>query len=360
MKRLPTVLLPVSILAVLALSIFGCAGTGEIDATGPSAGGKTVLNGAGASFPYPLYSKWFSEYSKLHPETQINYQSIGSGGGIQQLKAGTVDFGASDAPLSDRDMAGFPGEVLHLPTVAGAVVVAYNLELEQPLRLDGITISAIYRGEIQRWNDPALRELNPGWALPDMLIAPAFRADGSGTTYIFTNFLSAACKNWAAEIGAGKSVSWHTGMGGKGNEGVAGLVTQTPGAVGYVELAYAEQNNLPAAHIKNPAGNFIEPGLESTTAAAAGAVERMQKDVRSLIVNSPGENAYPIAGFTYLLVYDKQEDAEKGRALVSMLEWAMEKGQEYAPSLLYAPLPPEVVSINEGAIEGIELPQAAQ
>jgi len=314
---------------------------------------ETSLTGAGATFPYPLYSKWFDVYGKA-TGVRINYQSIGSGGGIQQLKAGTVDFGASDAPLSDEEAKAMPGQVLHIPTVAGAVVVAYNLPgASKGLRLTPDVVAGIYLGHIKRWNDQRIASLNPGVSLPNLAIAVVHRSDGSGTSYIFTSYLAAVNRAWAVRVGAGKSVDWPIGLGGKGNEGVAGLVKQTPGGIGYMELAYATQNRLPYASIRNRAGKYVEPTLASTTAAVAGAVKAMQRDVRVSIVNAPGEGAYPIAGLTYILVYRAQRDREKGRALGGFLSWAIHDGQKYAPALLYAPLPEEVMKINERAIKSI-------
>jgi phosphate transport system substrate-binding protein len=320
-------------------------------------GTMITLSGAGASFPYPLYSKWIHEYQKHHADVRINYQSIGSGGGIEQLKARTVDFGASDAPLSDEDAKAMPGEVVHLPTVAGAVAVVYNLPaLKKPLRLDAGTLTAIYLGEVKRWNEKRIATLNPGVRLPGLAIAVAHRSDGSGTTNIFTDYLSSVSKTWAERVGKGKSVDWPTGIGAKGNEGVAGVVQQTPGGIGYVELAYAIQNDLATAEMENAAGVFVAPTLESTTAAAAGAVAAMKKnnDVRVSIVNSRDLNAYPIAGFTYILVYRDQKDRAKSDALFGFLHWAIHDGQRFAASLHYAPLPDEVVTINEQALRNAE------
>lgn len=314
---------------------------------------ETSLTGAGATFPYPLYSKWFDVYGKA-TGVRINYQSIGSGGGIQQLKAGTVDFGASDAPLSDGEAKAMPGQVLHIPTVAGAVVVAYNLPgVPKGLRLTPDVIAGIYLGHLKRWNDKRIASLNPGVSLPDMAIAVVHRSDGSGTSYIFTSYLAAVSRAWAVRVGAGKSVDWPIGLGGKGNEGVAGLVKQTPGGIGYMELAYATQNRLPYASIRNRAGKYVEPTLASTTAAVAGAVKLLERDVRVSIVNAPGEGAYPIAGLTYILVYRTARDREKGRALGEFLSWAIHEGQRYAPALLYAPLPEQLVGINERAIKSM-------
>ena len=304
------------------------------------------LTGAGATFPYPLYSKWFDMY---HQKTsvQINYQSIGSGGGIQQVKAGTVDFGASDAPLNNQKLKEMPRAVLHFPTVAGAVAVAYNLPgITQQLKLSPETLVGIYLGKITTWNDRRIVADNPGVELPASPIQPVHRSDGSGTTYIFVSYLADVSREWKELVGVNTSVSWPVGIGGKGNEGVAGLVRQTPGTIGYVELAYAKQNNFTVFQLKNKAGNFITPTLAGTTAAAAGAAAALAKDVRSPIVNSPAPDAYPIAGLTYLLVYQDQKDPAKAKALANFIDWCMTEGQAAAQALEYAPLPPQVVQVN--------------
>ena len=304
------------------------------------------LTGAGATFPYPLYSKWFDMY---HQKTgvQINYQSIGSGGGIQQVKAGTVDFGASDAPLNNQKLKEMPRPVLHFPTVAGAVAVAYNLPgVTQQLKLSPETLVGIYMGKITAWNDKRIVAENAGVELPASPIQPVHRSDGSGTTYIFVSYLADVSREWKELVGVNTSVSWPVGIGGKGNEGVAGLVRQTPGTVGYVELAYARQNNFTVFQLKNKAGNFITPSLAATTAAAAGSAALLGKDVRSPIVNSPAPDAYPISGLTYLLVYQDQKDATKAKALANFIEWCMTEGQAAAEGLDYAPLPPQVVQVN--------------
>lgn len=341
----------VASLATLAF-VSGCGPGGG--APGPSEPMAVSLTGAGASFPYPLYSKWFSEYHGAEPSVQISYQSIGSGGGIQALKTRIVDFGASDAPLSDEEASNMPGVVVHIPTVVGAVAVVHRLPAaKQAIRLDGPALTAIYLGQIKRWNDPKLAVLNPGVKLPDLPITVAHRSDGSGTTYLFTSYLAAVSPEWAKRVGAAKSVNWPTGVGGKGNEGVAGTVKQLPGAIGYVELAYAQQNKLSTARLRNTAGAFVEPTVPSTTAAATGAVERMKDDVRVSIVNSPAPGAYPIAGFTYLLVYRQQSDQTEGAALAGFLQWAIREGQAFAVPLGYAPLPEGVLAINQKAIQGL-------
>ena len=324
------------VMAALALTTSGV----------PACAKPVNLTGAGATFPYPIYSKWFDMY---HQKTgnQINYQSIGSGGGIQQVKAGTVDFGASDAPLNNQRMKEMPKPILHFPTVAGAVVLAYNLpDLKAPLRLTSDVVAGIYLGKIKMWNDKAIAAANPGVTLPGRAILPVHRSDGSGTTFIFVSYLSAVSKEWKEMVGVNTSVSWPAGIGGKGNEGVSGLVRQTPGSIGYVELAYANQNNFAVAHLKNAAGNFVEPTLASTTAAANGAAAELAKDVRTPIVNSPDPEGYPIAGLTFLLVTKEQADAAKGRAIADFIEWAMTAGQEQAADLDYARLPVAVVKVN--------------
>lgn len=312
------------------------------------------LTGAGATFPYPLYSKWFDAYGKI-TGVRINYQSVGSGAGIQQLKAGTVDFGASDAPLSDDEMRSMPGPVIHIPTVAGAVALTYNTKSTgTSLRLTPEIISGIFLGKVRRWNDPEIQRVNPTLRLPDQAIYVVHRSDGSGTTFIFTHYLSAISSEWRSKVGAGKSVSWPTGIGGKGNEGVSGIVKQTPGAIGYVELAYAVQNKLPYAQVRNRAGHFVAPSLRSTVAAANGSIGAMKRDIRSLIVNSPVKDAYPIAGFTYILLYRNQTDTEKARELCKFLKWAMRDGQKMAEPLMYAPLPSRLIKINLTAIASVK------
>ncbi|HEY7727612.1 MAG TPA: phosphate ABC transporter substrate-binding protein PstS [Candidatus Eisenbacteria bacterium] len=309
------------------------------------------LTGAGATFPYPLYSKWFDHY---HQKTgvQINYQSIGSGGGIQQVKAGTVDFGASDAALSNKALQDLPRKVLHFPTVGGAVAIAYNLpDLKEPLKLTPEALAGIYLGKITTWNDKRITAANPGVSLPASPILPVHRSDGSGTTNIFVTYLSAVSSEWKELVGIGTSVSWPAGIGGKGNEGVAGLVRQTPGSLGYVELAYAKQNTLATAMLQNKSGKFVEPSLAATTAAAEGAAAQLATDVRVPIVNSPAPDAYPIAGLTFLLVYQDQRDSAKAKALASFLHWAMTEGQTMASDLDYAPLPDAVVKVNEASLK---------
>ncbi len=298
---------------------------------------QTLINGAGATFPYPLYSKWFDEYVTIDPSVRFNYQSIGSGGGQKQVLEQTVDFGASDGPMSDANLARAPGKILHIPTVAGAVVVTYNLAGKPQLQLDGPTVARIYLGEITRWDDPAIASQNPGVGLPRLDIVVVHRSDGSGTTYIFTDYLSNVSPGWRRRVGKNTSVRWPTGLGAKGNEGVAGQVKQLDGALGYIELAYARQNQLPYARMKNAAGRYVEPTIASVTAALASAT--VPDDFRFSMVNAPGDAAYPVAGATWLLVYEQPKDAFKGRKLVEFLQWVMRHGEDEAATLDYAPLP---------------------
>jgi len=315
-----------------------------------SAAGALLITGAGATFPFPIYSKWFAEYNKLKPELQFNYQSIGSGGGIQQITNKTVDFGASDAPMSDAELDKAPSALVHIPTVLGSVVVTYNAQIAA-LKLSPETLAGIYLGKITKWNDAAIATDNAGVTLPDAPIAVVRRSDGSGTTSVFTDYLAKVSDEWKTKVGAGKSVSWPVGLGAKGNEGVTGLVKQMPGSIGYVELAYANQNKLSKAAIKNAAGKFVEPSIEATSAAAAGV--EMPADYRVSITNSKAENAYPIASFTYLLVYKDQTDSEKGTALVNFLWWAIHDGQKMAQALDYAPLPAAVVAKVEATLKSL-------
>jgi phosphate transport system substrate-binding protein len=320
---------------LLSLMTLGC-----IAVLQPPATAQMLINGAGATFPNPLYSKWFSEYTKVDPSVRFNYQPIGSGGGQKQILAQTVDFGASDGPMSDENLAKAATPILHIPTVAGAVVITYNLPGNPKLRLDGPTVAQMFLGKITKWNDQALTALNPGVSLPDTDLVVVHRSDGSGTSYIFTDYLSAVSPAWEKPVGRGTSVKWPTGLGAKGNEGVAGQVQQLPGAVGYIELAYARQNRLSVAEVKNAAGNFISPSVESVTEALASA--KVPDDFRFSMVNPPGEKAYPISGATWLLIYQHQKDAAKGKKLVEFLNWALTKGEQMATGLDYASLPESV------------------
>ncbi len=304
------------------------------------------LTGAGATFPYPIYSKWFSDYAK-RTGVKINYQSIGSGGGIRQLSEGTVDFGASDGPMSNEELAKAKGgPVLHIPTVLGADVLSYNLpSVIRPLNLTGDIIAGIFLGKIVKWNDARIAATNPGVKLPAADILVVHRSDGSGTTYIFSDYLTTVNKAWAAGPGRGKEVKWPVGLGAKGNEGVAGQIKQLPGAIGYVELAYAKQNHLPYAHVLNAAGEYVAPTIQSITAAAAASAKKLGKntDYRVSIVNAAGKGVYPISSFTWILVYKNQKNPVKGRKLVAFLRWALHEGEKSAPTLDYAPLPASVV-----------------
>jgi phosphate transport system substrate-binding protein len=313
------------------------------------------LTGAGATFPYPIYSKWFDVY-KQKTGVEINYQSIGSGAGIQQVKAGTVDFGASDAALSDAQLKDMPRRVLHFPTVGGAVVLAYNLAgIGERLKLTPELVTDIYMGRITTWNDKRIAAVNPGVALPAAPVLAVHRSDGSGTTNIFTTYLASVSGQWKDLVGAGTAVSWPSGVGGKGNDGVSGVVRQTPGAIGYVELAYAKQNDLAFALVKNRAGNFIDATLASTTAAVEGSAARLAKDVRTPIVNSASAAAYPICGLTFLLVYQQPKDAARGKALADFIGWAIHDGQQYADDLNYAKLPDAVVKVDEANLRLLSL-----
>lgn len=309
---------------------------------GAAQGGALLINGAGSTFAAPLYTKWAYRYQQLHPEVKVNYQAIGSGGGIQQITNRTVDFGASDAWLTAAQKEKAPG-LFNLPLVLGAVVVAYNVPglSGPPLRLDGPTLANLFLGKVTRWDDPAIAALNPGVKLPPTPVVIAHRADGSGTTSIFTDYLGKVSPEWKAKVGSNTAVSWPTGLGGKGNDGVAGIVKQNPGAVGYVELAYADQNHLPVATLKNRDGHFVAASVDSTSAAAAGIT--VPADFAVSVTNAPGASAWPITGFTYVLLYPAFEDARKGQALLAFLEWGLTEGKGMARELDYAPLP-EVVS----------------
>ncbi|HUK41378.1 MAG TPA: phosphate ABC transporter substrate-binding protein PstS [Candidatus Acidoferrales bacterium] len=314
---------------------------------------QTTLNGAGATFPYPMYSKWFSEYHKLHPEVEINYQSIGSGGGIRQVLAGTVDFGASDGPMSDEQLAQAKVKILHIPTVLGAVVPAYNVSgVSGELRFSPTTIADICLGKITNWNDKTIAADNPGVKLPDRPIILVHRSDGSGTNYIFTDYLSKVSPEWKDKVGKGTSVSWPVGLGAKGNEGVAGMIRQMDGSFGYVELIYAVQNHIPYAAIRNAAGAWLKGSLEGATAAAA-SVKQMPPDFRVSITNAPGKDAYPIASFTWLLIPAQSKDAAKGKILVDFLHWMLDSGEKMTMQLDYAPLPENVSAKVAEAIKQI-------
>ena len=336
---------------------FGCSGQklgGGQTSTAP--GGSMQLQGSGASFPKPIYEKWVSEFGKANPNIRIDYQATGSGAGQKALLAKTADFGASDDPMSDEDLKSAGAEVLHIPTVLGAVVLTYNLEgVKEPLKLTGQTIADIYLGNIKKWNDERLKKDNPTAALPDADILPVYRADSSGTSAVFTDFLSKTSPEWKSKVGMNKQPSWITGVGvgAKGNDGVMGQVKQTPNSIGYVELTFAKANNLPAAHIKNKAGQFVDASLDSVSAAAAGSVASMPDDLRTQITDAEGPASYQIAIYTYILVYKDQADAVKGKAIADFLWWAVHDGEKFAADLHYAPLPAEVVKKVEAKINSM-------
>jgi len=305
---------------------------------------QTTLNGAGATFPYPMYSKWFSKYHDAHPDIQINYQSIGSGGGIRQVLAGTVDFGASDGPMSDEQLSQSKVKILHVPTVLGAVVPAYNVPgVSGEIRFTPEVLSGIFLGKISSWNDKAIAVANPGVKFPDQPIVVIHRSDGSGTTFIFTDYLSKVSADWKGLVGAGTSVKWPVGLGGKGNEGVAGMIRQMQGSIGYIELIYAVQNKIPYGTVKNAAGEFTKASLDSVTAAAA-SVKSMPADFRVSITNAPGKDAYPISSFTWLLIPAQSKDASKGKIIADFLNWMVDDGQKMTVDLTYAPLPASVAA----------------
>ena len=320
--------------------------------------GQTTLNGAGATFPYPMYSKWFSEYRKLHPDIQINYQSIGSGGGIRQVTEGTVEFGASDMPMTDDQLKEAQGKlktnVLNIPTVLGAVVPAYNIPgVSGEVKFTPDALAGIFLGRISKWNDKAITSANPGVNLPDQNIVVVHRSDGSGTTFIWTDFLSKVSADWKSQVGSGTSVKWPVGLGGKGNEGVAGSIRQLPGSIGYVELIYAVQNSIPYGSVRNAAGSFLKASLEGVTAAAASA-KNLPSDFRVSITNAPGKEAYPISSFTWLLVPAQSKDPAKGKILADFLSWMVTDGQKMTSALSYAPLPDNVVQKVKEAIKQVK------
>jgi len=313
------------------------------------------INGAGATFPYPIYSKWFAEYNKLHADVQINYQSIGSGGGIQQVTKQTVFFGATDGPMTPEQLQAAPGKILHFPTVLGAVVPVYNLPgLTADLKFSGPVLADIFLGKITKWNDPAIAKLNAGVTLPATDITVAHRADGSGTTYIWVDYLAKTSPEWKTKVGVATSVNWPTGVGGRGNEGVAGLVRQTPGALGYVELIYALQTKIAYGAVQNAAGEFLKASVPAVTAAAAAAAAQMPADFRVSITNAPGKGVYPISSFTWLLLYENAKDKAQARTMVDFMKWALTDGQKFAADLGYAPLPDAVVRLEMAALAKIK------
>jgi phosphate transport system substrate-binding protein len=353
----------------LALILFcgACGGgnsepvsTGSTTPAGQTAGGtsnkQVNINGAGATFPYPLYSKWFAEYNKLHPDVQINYQSIGSGGGVQQVLAQTVFFGATDSPMTHEQLTSAPGPVLHFPTVLGAVVPVYNLEgLSAPLKFTGTVLADIYLGKIKQWNDPAMAKANPGVNLPAREITVVHRSEGSGTTFVLVDYLGKVSPEWKSKVGVKASVNWPVGVGGKGNEGVSGLIKQTPGSIGYVELVYALQNAISYGAVENQAGEFVTADVNTVTAAAAGALNNMPKDFRVSITNAPGKGAYPISSFTWILLYETPKDSGQAKIMVEFMKWALGDGQKLAPELGYAPLPSALLQEEMDQLARIKL-----
>jgi phosphate transport system substrate-binding protein len=315
--------------------------------------GQTTLNGAGASFPNPIYSKWFSEYNKLHPDVQINYQSLGSGAGIRQVLSGTVDFGASDGPMTDEQLKEAKTKILHIPTVLGAVVPAYNVPgISGEVKFTPDALAGIFLGKIQNWNDPVLAQANPGVKFPNKQIVVIYRADGSGTTFIFTDYLSKVSQDWSNKVGKGTSVKWPVGIAGKGNEGVAGQIRQLDGSIGYVELIYALENKITYGSVKNASGSFVKASLDGVTEAAA-SVKTMPADFRVSITNAPGKTAYPISSFTWLLIPEQSQDPKKGKIIADFLNWMVTDGQKMTGQLSYAPLPASVVEKVKVAIKQI-------
>jgi len=316
---------------------------------------KMQINGAGATFPYPIYSKWFSEYNKLHPDVQINYQPIGSGGGVQQISKQTVFFGASDMPMNAEQLQSAPGRIMHFPTVLGAVVPVYNIpNVSAELKFSGPLLADIFLGKITKWNDATIVKLNPGVNLPASDIIVVHRADGSGTTYIWVDYLAKVSPEWKSKVGVNSSVNWPTGVGGRGNEGVASTVKQTPGALGYVELIYALQTKQPYGSVLNAAGEFAKASVESVTAAAAAAAKQMPADFRVSITNAPGKGVYPISSFTWLLLYESPKDKAQAKVMLDFMKWALTDGQKFAPELGYAPLPADVVRLETAALAKVK------
>jgi phosphate transport system substrate-binding protein len=336
-------------LLALALAVLSLAAA-------PAAAQKVQINGAGATFPYPIYSKWFSEYNKLHPEIEINYQSIGSGGGIRQLTNQTVFFGATDGPMTAEQQQAAPGKILHFPSVLGGDVPVYNIPgVDVELKFTGPVLADIFLAKITKWNDPAIAKLNPGVKLPGTDITICHRSDGSGTTYIWVDYLSKVSPEWKKKVGVATSVNWPTGIGGKGNEGVAGLVKQTPGSIGYVELIYALQNKIDYGSVQNMAGEFVKATTESVSAAAAAAAKQMPPDFRVSITNAPGNGVYPVSSFTWLLFYENPKDKTRARIMVDFMKWALGDGQKYCAELGYAPIPPGLVAMETEALKKIKL-----
>jgi phosphate transport system substrate-binding protein len=335
--------------SVLAVSTVAALGVGLAAQT-------MRINGAGATFPDPIYQKWFAEYNRINPNIQINYQAIGSGGGIRQITNQTVFFGASDGPMTPEQLTAAPGRILHLPTVLGSVVPVYNIpNVTAELKFTGQALADIYLGKITKWNDPAIAQANPGVALPATEITVVHRSDGSGTSYIWCDYLAKVSPEWLKRVGVATSVNWPTGLGGSKNDGVAALVKQTPGAVGYVELIYALNNKISYGSVKNHDGHFVKASLETTTAAAAGAAKAMPADFRVSITNAPGANAYPVSSFTWMLFYENPRDKAQAKTMVAFMTWALTDGQKFAGQLGYAPLPSEVVALEMAALKKIKV-----
>jgi phosphate transport system substrate-binding protein len=341
-KRIRWVQLTVAVSIVLALGTVALA--------------KIQINGGGATFPYPIYSKWFSEYNKLHPDVEINYQSQGSGFGIQQIQKQTVFFGATDGPMTQDQLLAAAGPVLHFPTVLGAVVPIYNIPgVTAELKFTGPLLADIFLGKITKWNDAAIAKVNAGVMLPNTDITIAHRSDGSGTTYIFMDYLAKMSPEWLKKVGVATAVNWPVGLGGRQNDGVTSLVKQTPGAIGYVELIYALQNKISFGSVQNANGEFVKATVESVTAAAAEAAAKMPKDFRVSITNAPGKGVYPISSFTWILLYENPKDKAMAKTFVDFMNWMLVDGQKFAPDLGYAPLPAPVVALEKEALKRIKL-----
>jgi phosphate transport system substrate-binding protein len=314
------------------------------------------INGAGATFPYPIYSKWFDEYHKLHPNVEINYQSIGSGGGIRQITNQTVFFGATDGPMTNDQLLAAPAKILHFPTVLGADVPVYNIPgVTAELKFSGPLLADIFLGKVTKWDDPAITKLNPGVKLPGSDITVVHRSDASGTSYIWVDFLAKVSQEWKMKVGVATSVNWPVGVGGKGNEGVAGLVTQTPASLGYVELIYALQNKISSGTVQNLAGEFVRATVDSVTAAAAGATAKMPADFRVSITNAEGKGVYPISSFTWLLLYENPKDKAQAKVMLDFMNWMLGDGQKFAPGLGYAPLPEPIIKMELAALNKIKV-----
>jgi phosphate transport system substrate-binding protein len=317
---------------------------------------KVQISGAGATFPNPIYSKWFSEYNKLHPNVEVNYQSLGSGAGIRQLTNGTVFFGASDQPMTDDQLAAAPGRILHFPSVLGSVVPAYNLPgVTAELKFTGPLLADIFLGKVTKWNDPAIAKLNPGVTLPNQDIVVVHRSEGSGTTFVWVDYLAKVSPEWKQKVGVAASVNWPAGVGAKGNEGVSGLVKQTAGALGYMEPVYANQNKLPFGAVQNGDGVFVKSSPDGVTAAAAATAGKMPADFRVSITNAPGKAAYPISSFTWLLFYESPKDKTAAKTMVEFMKWALTDGQKFAGELGYSPLPANVVQMEMEALKKIKI-----